>query len=374
MIEIKNQILVKISIGPFEDFIMSTDLLEFKYVEQAGMVRPYLFLRFMTYDTDVMQYLNEGNIVNVSFGRTSLDTVDKQFIITGVDHVTTESSLVIQLHALLYIPEFMEQVKSMNYADKTSLDLVKEIAGKYFNTVDTSTISKTQDKQTWRQDGISDYAFLKNNVWFHSYINENTFIMSAMTNDKFYFKDVKNTISKEEPWIFIPVGMSKDSTKIINYSTYSNKNNFGLTNNMIGKGKINHTFDFLKGQYTTTNSKLNNYLIIDSSKVNLNEQNCKNIKFTYRTEQHPYYNTAYDQNTRNLLMFGNYNVYISFAGQYKQIELLQPATVLPTVLDTAAMGTFLVDTICYQITDKRLWVNTTLTKEAFSTLKGDSLS
>lgn len=375
MIVIDNQIMVKVSVGEYTDFINSMDLIEFKYIEQCGLVLPYLYICFNTYNMDLLQYLNEGNIINVSFGRTELEKVDKQFKLTDVSHNTTLDSAVIKLEALLYIPAFQYTTRNMLYVDKTSLQLMSEIGSKYFNTVETSTITKTMDKQTWVQPGISDYEFLKKKVWLHSYINEDTFILAALTNDTLYFKDAKNCLKQDKAWVFIPTGMENDSGKTINYATYSCRNSFGFTNNMIGRGLINNTFNFETGTYTQTTSKLKNLLVSQSNNINFNEKDCKNNKFTYITSlQSNNYTKAYDQNVRNLIMFSNFNVFISFSGQYKQIKLLEPAMVLPIVPDVAATGAFFIDRICYQIIDKRLWINTTLTKEAPSAVKGTDLS
>ena len=66
--KLENQFVCQFSIGPYEDFILLEDLQELKYIEYAGNVLPTIELQFILRNKDVVNYFNEGNILNVSLG------------------------------------------------------------------------------------------------------------------------------------------------------------------------------------------------------------------------------------------------------------------------------------------------------------------
>lgn len=57
-----------------EDFLEYSDVLHFRLVETAGASLPYLYVKFMTRNQDVMNSIQQGNVVKVSIGNTNVDS------------------------------------------------------------------------------------------------------------------------------------------------------------------------------------------------------------------------------------------------------------------------------------------------------------
>ena len=76
---LKNQFVFRFAIGPYEDFIQTEDLTDFAYIKSAGNVLPVVKISFIIRDLAITDYFNEGNILNISVGRTQLQLIDSQF-------------------------------------------------------------------------------------------------------------------------------------------------------------------------------------------------------------------------------------------------------------------------------------------------------
>ena len=193
-IKLENQFICQFSIGPYDDFILLEDLKELKYIEYAGNVLPTLELDFILRNPDVVNYFNEGNILNVSLGRTQLDMIDLQFRLID-DNSTKNFSLGqnISLSGVLYLPEFTHKCKVKMWGKKSSLNVINDLTKKYFNF--KTNITKTIDEQYFYQQNQTDWEFL-DEVWLHSYINNKTFIALAYDCNTFYLKDISKSLFK----------------------------------------------------------------------------------------------------------------------------------------------------------------------------------
>ena len=371
-ITLENQFVCRFSAGPYKDFIVIEDLKELVYIESAGNMLPVLNLKFTLRNPDVLNYLNEGNIFNVSMGRTQLELIDMQFrLIRDLSSKNYSLGDDVFISGVLNVPKYSAIEKSNCYGNKSSLEVIKEISSKYFNF--KTNIDRTNDKQYWTQAGQTDMNFVKN-TWFHSYINDNTFIALAIDANTFYLKDINKTALTETPWLFSSQAMSSENSKIIHFGQYTVKNDYGVANELIGRNTLTMTRNTDFGDLYNEPYNLKNLTVLGSDSLNLMRDN--NMQYTYsylNTNVAPTYARAYDQNMRNLILFSSFRIYLSFSGQFKILNLLDLANLDLNSVEQRVTGRAFVTRIVYQLVNRRIITNVTLCKEAPNEIKGDLL-
>lgn len=371
MIEIKGQIACRFSIGPYVDFIDHQDLQDMIFDTKAGNVLPTIELKFVLRTKAILPYLNEGNILNASFGTSSLDMIDMQFRLIGD---SLNCNLTIGDHIILrgvyHCPRYSNLTKNREFKDKTSIEVLREIGQSHFPNFITN-ITKTSDKQTWVQCGETDWEFAKK-VWLHSYINDNTFITCAVDTSNFIVKDIRKQLAEEKIWEFSTIKSSSESSNIVHFSQYWTQNNYGVTNQLVGRNEKIYAYNLDTGVVSEQSYKLKNLTVLDSDKLNILVKDVDSYSW-YPQAGGENWVKAQNQNIRNLIMFGSFNIYIPFACQYKKFRLLDNAKISLSEDDGRVCGNCFITEIVYQITDKKLLTNVTLSKEAPNGIRGEDL-
>ena len=303
MIKIVDQIACKFSIGDIEDFISPNNLHEFVLYETAGNLRPVLELTFTIENTKLINYLNPGNILRVSFGinEPSKDVI--QFELFG-DNTDREVSFgyTTTIKASLYIPKFTSLEGCSDYKNKTSLEVIKEIANKHKFNLHTN-ITRTNDRQNWERTGKTEWQYM-HDLWKHSYINDDTFTAFAFDADNMYFYDIKQLVKSGAKWLFTNKYEGSVNSNIVNIGGYKTQNIYGKLNDLVGKNSKNTTFNFDNSNIFDTTYKLKTFSTIDTNKLNLNINNCLQHNYSFITNDvHANYVKAAEQNIRNNIMY-----------------------------------------------------------------------
>ena len=374
MIYIKNQLTALFSIGDIEDFIHPQNIKSFVLYENAGNLRPIIELTFILDNKNLINYLNPGNILKVSFGINELDKDIVEFKLYG-DESNIEYSLGynVTIKAALYCPKFTSLVKSCYYENQTSLEVIQQIASNNkFNLI--TNITKTVDRQNWEQIGETDWQYIYD-VWLHSFINDQTFISFGFDCYNFYLYDVRSLVKAGNKWEFNPKVIANDSSYYVNFGQYYTKNNYGIYASLIGENLINNVFNLDNKSFSNQAYNLKNFTTIDSDKVNINSFDCKDYDYYIIDDDvHPNYVKAYNQNIRNNIMYNSFSIFIPTAAQFKKFKLFDTATIKPIVEDTRLNGVSFITAIAYQYHDNKLNVNLTLNKEAPSGIRGTLLN
>ena len=79
MIIIAEQLCCTFTLGDVEDFIDANNLNFFRLYETAGNIRPILELSFILENEKLIKYINQGNILKVTFGINELDKDSIEF-------------------------------------------------------------------------------------------------------------------------------------------------------------------------------------------------------------------------------------------------------------------------------------------------------
>lgn len=371
MIYIKNQITAIFNIGDIKDFIDPENLISFVLYENAGNLRPILKMSFTLTDMKILNLINAGNLLEISFGinEPSKDVVKFQFT-EDISNLNYTLGSNVNVTAALYIPKMMEYTRCHTYSNTYSYDVIKQIADRHrMNFV--SNINSTNDRQNWYQNGKTDWDFLSQ-VWHSSYITNKTFTCFAFDYDNIYFHDTQKLILKEPTWTFSINSIG--GSNIVNFGQYWTTNRYGITDSLLGKNIINTTYNVDTGEFSNSDYSLRNLTLLDSNKINLNENNARNYSYNITCDDYHNNNiSAINQNIRNNIMFSSYSIIIPTAGQFKKFKLLQTVKVEPGVEDRRIQGLSFITGITYQYVDQKLMTNIILNKEAPNAIKGENL-
>ena len=373
MITIKNQFTCRITAGEFKDFVLTEDVISLTYMLSAGLAVPYFDMTFILRNQEVLKYLNEGNIINVSMGKDELDMCGMQFRL--ISDITTENYTLgsnVTIKGVLHRPKFITLAKNAKFDDQ-SINIIKSIASKHFSVV--SNIGRTNDKQEWTQTGISDRQMIRD-VWLHSFIDNQSVIACAFENDTFRIKNLKTSITSEAPWRFsankAPISQG---SKIVHFGQFWTTNNYGAINECIGRKLENIFLDVDTGEIEKPESHLKNLTVVGSNKLNVTTTDVKEYKYGYKnSEVNTNYLLAEQHNMRNLMMFGSFKIFIPTAGVFSQFHLLDLAYLEQDSVGERCAGYCFIERILYRIEDRRLMTNITLCKEAPNEIRGSGLA
>ena len=377
MILLENQVALKFSVGPFLDFIDITDFMGMEIKENAGGIRPILAIRFNVNDDKVLPYLNEGNLITLSYGIKQPTSDILQFKIEG--QVVTQQyggGAYVELLGSMYNPLFTDRQSSNQFIGKKSFEVFQQIANETALKFKTN-VTKTDDQQDWYQNGLTGWEFI-NFVFPNVYLDNSTFFAYAFDNNNLYLYDMKQYLKQGPKWILTVTGKGSadnSTAPVINIATYQATDTYsGQMNKLIGKNKTTHGYNVDTGEFFEAQAKLQSYCTMDTTKLNINSTNCEEHTYKIMTgSQHANALNAQIQNMNNNLLYSSYVVYVPVIGQYRDFRLLDTVLLVPAETDKQAQGLYIITSICRQLKDNKLQVNLTLSRESANGLVGDSL-
>lgn len=377
MILLENQVALKFSVGPFLDFIDITDFMGMEIKENAGGIRPILAIRFNVNDDKVLPYLNEGNLITLSYGIKQPTSDILQFKIEG--QVVTQQyggGAYVELLGSMYNPLFTDRQSSNQFIGKKSFEVFQQIANETALKFRTN-VTKTDDQQDWYQNGLTGWEFI-NFVFPNVYLDNSTFFAYGFDNNNLYLYDMKQYLKQGPKWILTVTGKGSadnSTAPVINIATYQATDTYsGQMNKLIGKNKTTHGYNVDTGEFFEAQAKLQSYCTMDTTKLNINSTNCEEHTYKIMTgSQHANALNAQIQNMNNNLLYSSYVVYVPVIGQYRDFRLLDTVLLVPAETDKQAQGLYIITSICRQLKDNKLQVNLTLSRESANGLVGDSL-
>lgn len=373
MIKIGEQMCCSFTLGDQEDFITPSNLQSFRLFETAGNVRPILEVSFTLENEKLIKYINQGNILRVTFGITNLDKDVIEFELYE-DNTNKQFSLgyVVKLKGAFYRPILTSQTLCKSYEATSSVNAIKSICDECGLNLVTN-ISKTNDIMNWYQSGESNWNYLKE-IWLHSYINEKTFMAMGFDAYNLYFYDVRNLINNDVKWLFTSKFASEENSNLVNFGSYFVENQYGATNDLIGKNLVNKVFNIDSGELSQVEYKLKNFTAIDTNKINISSSNCINYNYSFTDDDvHENYIKAYNQNLRNNILFNSFSIYLTTAGQFKKFKLFDTVHFDISPRDERLDGIAFITGIVYEFEENTLSINLTLNKETPSGIKGELL-
>jgi len=314
MIGLEGGWTIKFTVNKLIDFMKFNDLVEFTILEESGNILPKFQLSFQ-YDTDIGQYLNEGNSLKFSYGKKIDDLKDSELIISKAEHSGAGTKYTYVLSGFINSRDYLSN-KLYSIQRGNTADIISTIANKHFTVVSNVT---SNDNQVWIQPTISDKAFV-NHMLMRSNTKGIPFI--GITYDKkFIFKDLIKDVTNKPSWI---LSLSSEKTNALKYNKdFTIIDNTGFNNSWQGYGKLRPYHNLLDGTY-------NNYTIAQKSVLSnsssLNRRSSstseKELGFTQSDNMHTNYWKSFQTNMINMSMMTNIKVEIDLDNDNSGVTLL----------------------------------------------------
>lgn len=372
MITLKNQLVLQFTLGQFTDFIDIKNFMGMEIIEHAGGLRPIINLSFLLTDTRLLPYINQGNLINLRYGITQLSNDSMCFEIQANQKVPQyKLGSLITITAAYYNNSFANQIKNRVITGK-SYEVLKETTesvGMKFNT----NIVRTNDRQTWYQEGRTDWAFCKY-ISQRAYKDDSTFFSYAFDCNNYYLYDMNLKIQQNADWIFTTSAADdNENSKIVNIGAYSvDEANQGQLATLAGKNVINIGYNVDTGEFSMPKHKLKTFTTLGTNNININSTDCQRYNYMITSgKDHANTLIALNQNKRNNILFSSYTVRTSVPDQYRDFRLLDTVKLLPLQRDPDAEGFYIITGIVRQYADGIFRTNLTLNRESGNGIKGN---
>jgi len=376
MIGIDGKYIFKFSIGDKEDFIMPNELRGFTMVENAGNILPTFEMTFESADETILSYLNEGNPIKVSFGRSADDMVDVELmkVVLEVGHMG-DLKYTFRIVGIMNSMGYLSSSNKFISTNKSGVETINEIVSKYFKFV--SNISKSEDSQIWINPSLPDRNFV-NELWLHSY-KSNSFIATGITSGgEFVLSDIKTLVSTPYKWRFI--SEVKDTKKDVTFDgDIIYKSDTGFINKWMGYGREQILFDLDNGGSQVILEDPTPFLsLIDKVDRNASvESRLANSGFLNENVHLNYWN-AYLRNLIHLATFSTTSTVVSFPNEFKPIKILDLVMLMDESIQPNKQsssenlsGLFLTSKIVRTLSNNNLSTVVYLNRESLNSIKGD---
>ena len=244
MIGVDEKYVFRFSLDGDEDFIEESELIKFTMIEEAGNLLPTFQLIFETDDEKIIPKLNEGNVLEVSYGRTIENMVDAELNVTRLQTgKVAQGQRRIGVSGLVNAGPYITNSQIFITTEKSGVEAMNEVASQHFKVI--SNISKSRDKQRWIQANINARSFI-NDIWLHADLGNSFPLIGITTDKKFLIKDFNTMLNAGFRWRFTTE--IEDKKKDITYdSNYDTDSKTGLMNNWFGYGREQTVFDYEAG-------------------------------------------------------------------------------------------------------------------------------
>lgn len=390
MLGIENQYNVKFNIKDvsknerIEDFLTRENFLKFTTIEEAGNILPQFELMFHTVDPKIIKFLNEGNILEFTYGKTnnlgdnftttSFRILRKTISKRGVD------TYEIYLNGLYDALPYLNDCGLSVYPSRSGIETIEEVVSKFF--IRDFNINQSSDVQTWIQPNISHKQFV-NNVWMHCYIPRSFIAIGISTDGTFILKDVMRDINNhtsrdaKPDWRF---KISPNEDIDILYDADSSFDiNSGFINAWLGYEKT-------KSIRTIETAVDNKNILTLSPILSLNNKLDRNNEDNNRIDQfgllndnvHLNYWKAYYENLSKLAILGTVQGLISYTGrmipEMKVLDLVyfsDPDTNNPSFISEEFSGLYYITKLSRTVMNMGICTTVILNREVLGEMKGN---
>jgi hypothetical protein len=378
-IEVTDQYYLEVSIADKKDFLSESDLKEFTIIEQAGNVLPKYELSFSSNDEELIALLNDGNTMNVQFGKSREDVADVKLNIGDLkSYRSSETEHEFKVTGILGHIAYANASK-IKCSDKKSgveviAETVKESGFKFEGNISTS-----RDSQNWVQYNITSKNFVSQ-VALHSYLS-NSFIATGITIDsRFVLKDIKKEVeakNSKPDWRLIK-DVSKDND--IDYvNQYIVENNSGFMNAMLANGKNMNINSLTDANYSEYSPEITPILALTQEVIRSKEMGKKYAGTKLQTgNAHDKYWEAYQNNLAKLASLSSFKLTVPCGNKYFPIKVLDvvffkdSSTTNVNLANEYLTGLYLVSKVVRTIKGKALSTFIEICRESPNLVRNDA--
>ncbi len=374
MIDIKGQFRFVFSIGEFDDFLSSEQVETFTVIEEVGNVLPSFRLEIKLIEEDVIQVFNEGNVLKVSYGRDQDHMRSCALRVLRMDtYPDGDDFRRVLLSGLVDAIGWLNTSYCRYYQNKTSLEVIQEVGGEYFNVVLNGNTAR--DTMTWLQSGTTNKRFI-NEVWLHSNIPD-TVPLVGITADKRFIVRTASQL-KEIDWRLVYSGLN-GPTDIPYQSNYHVEVRSGFMNSWYGYGRDKKLFDWEMGNTVFENQQADVFLaqartLNRSSDVKTRFDNASFIN----DNVHDNYWSAFMRNLSYLVTGSSVKMMVRVVDYYFDVDILDSVIFLDRRQDNKKeevieffSGRYVVGKVVRNLSNRQFTMGLELYREALNSGKGE---
>ena len=374
MIGIDGQYIFFFEVGPYKDFIKEKDLGNFKLIEEVGNILPMFQLCFTAYDENILKYLNEGNILKVSFGLDKNGMTESRLQITKVDHAKVGAHAIqIAVYGLYDAVSYLTDRKISVTAKMNSISGIKNFASKYFS-VDSGDLSPSDNMQ-WVQHNVTDKVAVSK-IWMHSYIPSSFMALGITVDGTMRLRDVKKIATKSWKWKFTN---KKVEEKDIPFDNYALDSKTGLVNAMGGYGRRKLVNRLEEGDFLDLTEQPQDPVFAQSADLHRASSipvRPEDTSVTSVDNMHENFHKAFMQNVINLTTFSSFRIKLGFSNMFRKINVLDPVYFkeeipnAPQQSSEYLTGLWVVSKISYVLEVQRFVTFVEIVREGLNSIKG----
>lgn len=378
MIGIKGQYLVSIKIGPISDAIKEADLKELKVIEEAGNQLPTMELIYESYSDETFPYLNEGNIVTISIGRTLDDLQDCEFIIIHPERARLSAlKHTIRLVGIHKAFPYVSIRKVLTTAKMSAPNAITQVASTYF-TPDIQASST--ENVNWIQPNTTDQVMV-NHLWLQCNISGSFPLLTISLDGYLKLRDANKVFSQKPQWKFSPKAKEGDPTEIAYDGNPQIISQSGALNHLFGHTKQKSIRDTITGVVKSITSDPVPPLLSMASSHN------RSNLITSRQENHGEVDSDnqdtehWETNLRNiqsLATFSSNKIALSISNAFHKIKTLdtgmvkedEPNSPSQTSAESIS-GKYVISRVAYLVAYRMFNMHVELCRESFNQAQGN---
>ncbi len=315
MFGINGKFLVEFTLADKKDFIEQDNLLDFTITEEAGNIMPLFSITFIVENDSIYQYINEGNELKVSLGRTITELERYSLVFINYNHVKSGNKTIINATGCLNKLKYFDTQAFIT--DKISGVEALKIVGNRNFIVDNK-IDPVTDVMNHIQYGISDKSFV-NNIWLSTLIEDSCPLVGITTDGRMILRDLKKII-QDKTWDLYD---NSNPDKYIQMSPdYKIESKKGFFNNLTGVGRQKFLYD-LDDSSGIIQSEDVKSLIALTKKISVNaDRQKKNFENGFINENvHKNFWRAYLRNISTLSAYSSVKLLFNFDDQFRKIHI-----------------------------------------------------
>jgi hypothetical protein len=367
------QFLFRFNIAGQKDFIEPNDLMEFSCSCEVGNILPQFILIFDTLDEDIIQYFNEGNELEISYGKQEEDLLETKLLIINCNITPMGSNKKrIYLQGLYSVINYFDN--DLYVSGKTSgVQAIQARAAQFFQI--DSNISTSSDSQNWIQHNTSTKQFI-NQLMLHSNVPDSFLAIGIDMDGKFILRDIRKKTQGDFDWRLIQTPTGDKDIEFDGDPVF--ESNFGFMNAWHGykKEKLLHQLE--SGNSELISEDIRPLMALTTKLIRTTKAQKRFTDIGFQNANiHENYWQAFLRNMTYSVSFSAINVKVSFQDEFLPFKLLdlimyKDSSIKPNQPSTdATSGLYLITKITRSINNNKLVTVLTLSREAFNQAKGD---
>lgn len=374
VLSVENQYYLSIVIGDKDDFIANEDDLQSCVVcEEAGNVLPTFELRFLIRkeSEDTFKYLNEGNIVKMTFGETVDRAVTSEFIIEKMFiQRNGQTAWDVTISGFYNAMAYLAESKIWASGLVSGVECIQSKISGYFKP--EFNIGASSDSQYWIQHNTSDRKFITD-VWLHSYRPDSFVCVGISSDGKFILKDIKADGGAK--WEF----GSEEDPEIVKFGPdYCVETRTGLMNHWAGFSRDRTVWNQDADEYADMTEQFKP--ILAQSEYFDRSSAVGNRIFEFRPineNVHENYWKAWRRNVTSLALFSSIGIVVEYSDKYREMKVLDRVYIQDDKAEPEAgplvqhSGYYYLTHITRRMDNKKCSTTVKLSREALSEIKGD---